>query len=202
MLLNYQSLFIPQSFHNLSSADVPGREGDADGDDHEEEEEDDEGDDEEVRPELVDPVGREVVTPTQITAVEEERPRDIELEPNDVTKEGGEQGEDGTFAKKGAEDATLGGSEGSHDADVFLALADLEPEGTECAQHDVDGKESERQGGELAHHARLRTFHCFLQMLLVGFQERQDAETSRELLMQRGGEPSHERLGIHLGLQT
>ena len=42
-------LFIPQSFHNLSSADVPGREGDADGDDHEEEEEDDEGDDEEVR---------------------------------------------------------------------------------------------------------------------------------------------------------
>ena len=47
---------IPQSFHNLSSADVPGREGDADGDDREEEEEDDEGDDEEVRPELGHPI--------------------------------------------------------------------------------------------------------------------------------------------------
>mgnify|MGYP003502817449 len=53
---NHGWLFVPQCLHNLLSADVPCREGDAEAHYHEQEQIDDEGDDEEVRPELVDPI--------------------------------------------------------------------------------------------------------------------------------------------------
>ena len=172
---------------------------DAEGDDGEEQEALHGADDEEVGPELHHPVRLEAGAAVGV-AVGEQVPVYGELEPDETARQAGRDGEQGRLAPYLQEDVAALGPETAHDADVLGALAYLQPEGAQRAQHDDDGEEHQGDGGQRGVH-RVVVGHLIVVVLPIGLKTGQHADAGAEVFGQCGREPRHEDLGIGVGLQ-